>query len=203
MLHRGMLGCAIGLTGRPVVRQRSGATMSQSARNRGGASPGGKAPVVIKKYANRRLYNTETSSYITLDDLAGLVRAGDELVVLDARTNDDITRGVLTQVIVEAEAKGGHLLSTAFLRQLIGFHGDAAQAAVPRFLEQALAAFARQQDRATIERAINLFAPFRPAGPPPREGSRAEAELAALRAELENLRRELAEARQTAASGHR
>src|ERR1700709_2801462 len=81
-------------------------------------------PVVVKKYANRRLYNTETSSYITLDNLADMVRAGRDFVVYDARSGDDITRGVLTQIIVEEENKGRALLPTTFLRQLIGFYGD-------------------------------------------------------------------------------
>ena len=78
-------------------------------------------PVVVKKYANRRLYNTESSSYITLDNLADMVRAGRDFVVYDAKTGDDITRGVLTQIIVEEEGKGQNLLPTNFLRQLIGY----------------------------------------------------------------------------------
>jgi polyhydroxyalkanoate synthesis repressor PhaR len=80
-------------------------------------------PVIVKKYANRRLYNTESSSYITLDNLADMVRAGRDFVVYDARTGDDITRSVLTQIIVEEESKGHALLPTTFLRQLIGFYG--------------------------------------------------------------------------------
>src|ERR1700729_1082401 len=82
-------------------------------------------PVVVKKYANRRLYNTESSSYITLENLAEMVRAGRDFVVYDAKTGEDITRGVLTQIIVEEEGKQGqNLLPTAFLRKLIGFYGD-------------------------------------------------------------------------------
>ena len=99
-------------------------------------------PVVVKKYANRRLYNTESSSYITLDNLADMVRQGRDFVVYDAKTGEDITRSVLTQIIVEEEGKGRALLPTAFLRQLIGFYGDQMQSLVPRFLEQALGAFA-------------------------------------------------------------
>src|SRR5689334_2318410 len=105
------------------------------------------SPVVVKKYANRRLYNTESSSYITLDNLAQMVRAGRDFVVYDAKTGEDITRGVLTQIIVEEESKGRALLPTAFLRQLIGFYGDSLQTLVPRYLEQAMGVFARQQEQ--------------------------------------------------------
>ena len=104
-------------------------------------------PVVVKKYANRRLYNTESSSYITLDNLADMVRQGRDFVVYDAKTGEDITRGVLTQIIVEEEGKGRALLPTAFLRQLIGFYGDQMQSLVPRFLEQAMGALAQQQEQ--------------------------------------------------------
>ena len=99
-------------------------------------------PVVVKKYANRRLYDTRSSSYITLDNLAEMVRQGRDFVVYDAKTGEDITRGVLTQIIVEEEGKGRSLLPTAFLRQLIGFYGDQMQSLVPKYLEQAMAAFA-------------------------------------------------------------
>ena len=98
--------------------------------------PGEKPPVVVKKYANRRLYNTESSSYITLDNLADMVRLGRDFVVYDAKSGEDITRGVLTQIIVEEEGKGRALLPTAFLRQLIGFYGDQMQSLVPRFLDR-------------------------------------------------------------------
>ena len=142
-------------------------------------------PVVVKKYANRRLYNTESSSYITLDNLAEMVRAGRDFVVYDAKTSDDITRSVLTQIIVEEESKGGAMLPTPFLRQLIGLYGGNLQGLVPRYLEQSMGAFAEQQQRlrsavsqtmgtfmpagfeeigrqnmAMIERAMNLFTPF-------------------------------------------
>src|SRR5215813_5779675 len=105
------------------------------------------SPVVVKKYANRRLYNTESSSYITLDNLAEMVRQGRDFVVYDAKTGEDITRSVLTQIIVEEEGKGRALLPTGFLRQLIGFYGDSMQNLVPRFLEQALGNFVRQQEQ--------------------------------------------------------
>ncbi len=157
-------------------------------------------PVVVKKYANRRLYDTRSSSYITLDNLAEMVRQGRDFVVYDAKTGEDITRGVLTQIIVEEEGKGRSLLPTAFLRQLIGFYGDQMQSLVPKYLEQALAAFGQQQEQmraamqktmgsvgtlfpfgnmeevsrqnmAMLERAFSLFSPFyRPTGEGP--GSR-------------------------------
>ena len=119
-------------------------------------------PVVVKKYANRRLYNTESSSYITLDNLADMVRQGRDFVVYDAKTGDDITRGVLTQIIVEEEGKGRALLPTAFLRQLIGFYGDSMQGLVPRYLEQAMTAFAQQQEqmRATMQQTMGNLFPF-------------------------------------------
>jgi polyhydroxyalkanoate synthesis repressor PhaR len=109
--------------------------------------PPAQSAVVVKKYANRRLYNTETSSYITLDNLAEMVRAGRDFVVYDARSGDDITRGVLTQIIVEEENKGRALLPTTFLRQLIGFYGDSLGSVVPRYLEQTMSTIARQQEQ--------------------------------------------------------
>jgi polyhydroxyalkanoate synthesis repressor PhaR len=171
-------------------------------------------PVVVKKYANRRLYNTESSSYVTLEDLAGMVRLGRDFVVFDAKSGEDITRSVLTQIIVEEEAKGrGSLLPESFLRQLIGFYGDSLQTVLPRYLETAMAGFAKQQEQmrrtmgqaiggfipfpsfeelskqnmSMLERAMSLFAPFRP----PEAGQTLES----LRAEVEQLKRELAEAK--------
>jgi polyhydroxyalkanoate synthesis repressor PhaR len=120
-------------------------------------------PVVVKKYANRRLYNTETSSYITLDNLADMIRAGRDFVVYDAKSGEDITRGVLTQIIVEEESKGTSMLPTAFLRQLIGFYGGSLQSVVPRYLEQSMASFARQQQQ--LRQVVQqTFSPFMPAG---------------------------------------
>jgi len=120
-------------------------------------------PVVVKKYANRRLYNTETSSYITLDNLADMIRAGRDFVVYDAKSGEDITRGVLTQIIVEEESKGTSMLPTAFLRQLIGFYGGSLQGVVPRYLEQAMSTFARQQQQ--LRQVVQqTFSPFLPAG---------------------------------------
>jgi polyhydroxyalkanoate synthesis repressor PhaR len=201
--------------------------MSQTAKA-DPATAAEKPPVVVKKYANRRLYNTESSSYITLDTLADMVRQGRDFVVYDAKTGEDITRSVLTQIIVEEEAKGRALLPTGFLRQLIGFYGDSMQNLVPRYLEQAMTNFARQQDQmrqavqqtvgnffpfgmeemgrqnmAMMERALSLFTPFyNPDGSEGASrqpsGSSMEGELAVLRAEIESLRAQLAEARAAA-----
>jgi len=119
-------------------------------------------PVVVKKYANRRLYNTESSSYVTLDDLAGMVRQGRDFVVYDAKSGEEITRSVLTQIIVEEESKGRSLLPESFLRQLIAFYGDSLQVLVPRYLEAAMAGFAKQQEqmRRSVEQAMGGFMPF-------------------------------------------
>ena len=121
----------------------------------------GSKPVVVKKYANRRLYNTATSSYVTLEDLAKMIKDGGDFVVHDAKTNEDITRSVLTQIIVEQEQKGQNLLPISFLRQLIGFYGDSMQFLVPGYLEQAMVSFARNQDqmRDTLRATFGIF-PF-------------------------------------------
>lgn len=105
--------------------------------------------VIIKKYANRRLYNTASSSYVTLEHLAEMVREGVDFVVYDAKTNDDITRSVLTQIIFEEENRGGgqNLLPIQFLRQLIGFYGNSMQAFLPSYLEMSLESFTKQQER--------------------------------------------------------
>jgi len=102
--------------------------------------------IVIKKYANRRLYNTGTSTYVTLDDLAVMVKKGDDFVVLDAKSGDDITHSVLTQIIFEQESKTGNtLLPVSFLRQLISYYGDQMQMLLPSYLEQSMSAFTAQQ----------------------------------------------------------
>jgi polyhydroxyalkanoate synthesis repressor PhaR len=123
--------------------------------------PGGGKPVVVKKYANRRLYNTATSSYVTLDDLAKLIKEGGDFVAHDAKTGEDITRSVLTQIIVEQEQKGQNLLPISFLRQLIGFYGDSMQFLVPGYLEQAMVAFGRNQEqmRKSLQATFGIF-PF-------------------------------------------
>ena len=140
--------------------------------------------VIIKKYANRRLYNTATSSYVTLDNLSDMVREGVDFVVFDAKTGDDITRSVLAQIIFEEESRGQNLLPIQFLRQLISFYGDQMQTFLPSYLEMSLASFAKQQERlrsqfssmsptgmgpydetirqnmALFERAMKMFTPF-------------------------------------------
>src|SRR5436190_12595676 len=123
--------------------------------------PGGTKQVVVKKYANRRLYNTATSSYVTLDDLATLIKEGGDFVVHDAKTGEDLTRSVLTQIIVEQEQKGQNLLPISFLRQLISFYGDSMQFLVPGYLEQAMVAFARNQEqmRNSLRTTFGIF-PF-------------------------------------------
>jgi len=103
--------------------------------------------VVIKKYANRRLYNTATSTYVTLDDLSDMVKKGTDFVVYDAKSGEDITRSVLTQIIFEEESKGQNLLPIKFLRQLIHFYGDSMQAFVPGYLEMSLESLTKEQDK--------------------------------------------------------
>jgi polyhydroxyalkanoate synthesis repressor PhaR len=143
----------------------------------------GKGPkVVIKKYANRRLYNTAKSSYVTLDDLAKMVRSGEDFVVFDAKTGEDITRSVLTQIIVEEEAGEQNMLPTNFLRELIRLYGDPLQGMVPSYLEAAMQAFSRNQEQLRrafggtqalenfeqitrsnmelFERSLRMFSPF-------------------------------------------
>src|SRR3954466_15533344 len=122
-------------------------TQDTAGGAQGGASAGEK--VVIKKYANRRLYNTASSSYVTLEHLSDMVKEGVDFVVYDAKSNDDITRSVLTQIIFEEENRGGgqNLLPIQFLRQLIGFYGNSMQAFLPSYLEMSLESFTKQQER--------------------------------------------------------
>jgi polyhydroxyalkanoate synthesis repressor PhaR len=180
-------------------------------------------PVVIKKYANRRLYNTQTSSYVTLDHLAAMVKEGTEFEVQDARTGDDITRSVLTQIIFEEEAKGQSLLPIKFLRQLIRFYGDSLQSFVPGYLDMSMEGFTKNQgamrDRiaealgggnqmvenltrqnlAMFENAMAMFVPFGVAGGPATKGGDAKSaakppeDIADLKEEMEAMRRQLAE----------
>jgi polyhydroxyalkanoate synthesis repressor PhaR len=183
-----------------------------------------KPSVVVKKYANRRLYNTESSSYITLENLGDMVRQGRDFVVYDAKTGEDITRGVLTQIIVEEEGKNGqNLLPTNFLRQLIGFYGGSMQGLVPKYLEHAMSSFAAQQEQmraamqktmgglfpfgnieevgrqnmAMMDRAFSLFTPFYRGveSNSAAPPTDASTEIAALQAEVERLKRELAAAK--------
>jgi polyhydroxyalkanoate synthesis repressor PhaR len=174
-------------------------------------------PVTIKKYANRRLYNTGTSTYVTLEDLATMVKNGEDFVVFDAKTGEEITRSVLAQIIFEQEAKEGQqLLPIAFLRQLIRFYGDSMQMLVPHYLEVSIESLTREQEKfrqqltqafggspfgaledqvrrnmQMFERAFAMFAPFAR-----REVQNAEAgkpPSASAPGEIEELKRELAE----------
>jgi polyhydroxyalkanoate synthesis repressor PhaR len=173
-------------------------------------------PVVIKKYANRRLYNTGTSTYVTLEDLAGMVKTGEDFIVYDAKSGEDITRSVLTQIIFEQENKGGqNLLPITFLRQLIRFYGDSMQMLVPRYLEVSIESLTREQEKfrhqlshafgagpfapledqvrrnmEMFERAFAMFMPFAR-----REAANAEAEKtpAASGGEIDDLKRQLDE----------
>ena len=180
------------------------------------------APVVIKKYANRRLYNTARSTYVTLDHLAQMVRDGQDFVVNDAKTGEDITRGVLAQIIFEEEAKGQTMLPSAFLRQLIRLYGDSLQGFVPGYLEASMETFSRNQEAMReqvrqafeanpalanfealarsnmewFENALRMFAPFA-TGMAPKAGAagkpaRKEVELEELKEQLAAMQSQLA-----------
>jgi len=135
------------------------AEQDTQAKPDAGAKP---AVITIKKYANRRLYNTATSSYVTLDHLAEMVKEGTDFVVTDAKSGDDITRSVLTQIIVEQEGKGQNLLPIKFLRQVIGFYGDSLGGLVPRYLEHSMEAFHQNeaQMRGTMQQAFKGILPM-------------------------------------------
>jgi polyhydroxyalkanoate synthesis repressor PhaR len=137
-----------------------GTTMSVGTAEPETASKG--KPAVVKKYANRRLYNTATSSYVTLDELSQMVRKGEEFVVFDAKTGEDITRSVLTQIILEEDSKGRNLLPIGFLRHVIGFYDDSLQSFLPRYLELSMENFARHQDqmRGYVEQTFGRFFPL-------------------------------------------
>lgn len=177
--------------------------------------PSASTPVTIKKYANRRLYNTATSSYVTLDHLAQMVKDGVDFVVYDAKTSEDITRSVLTQIIVEEEGKGNALLPISFLRKLISFYGDQMQWMVPSYLDHSMQSFSRNQDQmreqfstafggifpfapfgemgkqqmAMFEQAMKMFQPFGEAG----VSTGSEAQKRSSESELDELRRRLDE----------
>jgi len=171
----------------------------------GGKDPERVEPVVIKKYANRRLYNTDTSTYVTLDDLASMVKSGRDFVVFDAKSGDDLTHSVLTQIIVEQESRmgGQTLLPIPFLRQLIRFYGDSIERMVPSYLQVSLETLAKEQEKfrktfadaftpagafeayqeqarknlAMFEQAMAMFSPFgkAPAGARPAVGAEGQA----------------------------
>jgi polyhydroxyalkanoate synthesis repressor PhaR len=177
-------------------------------------------PVIIKKYANRRLYNTQTSSYVTLDHLCEMVKDGVEFEVRDARTGEDITRSVLTQIIFEEEGKGQNLLPIRFLRQLIRMYGDSMQALVPGYLDMSMESFAKNQEQmrdritqalgggtqlfenmarqnlAVFERTLKMFSPLspsaRPSDPEPaRTNNGAEAQKPAASDDITELKNQM------------
>lgn len=174
--------------------------------------PQSKQAHVIKKYANRRLYHTGTSAYVTLEDLAAMVRAGDDFVVNDAKTGEDITHSVLTQIIFEQESKGENLLPVNFLRQMIRFYGDSMQALVPRYLEFSMDRLMQEQqgfrdqmqktfgafpmgrmeeqvrtNMQVFNEALRMFSPFQPGG----KAAGAEAKPPSRDDEMSALKREL------------
>jgi polyhydroxyalkanoate synthesis repressor PhaR len=176
-------------------------------------------PITIKKYANRRLYNTGTSTYVTLEDLATMVKEGDDFVVFDAKSGEDITRSVLAQIIFEQENKEGqNLLPINFLRQLIRFYGDSMQMLVPRYLEVSLESLTKEQEKfrqqmaqafgvgsfgpledqvrrnmEMFEKAFSMFTPFtRPGGGASKETPAGEAG-AKSPADFDEMKRQLEE----------
>jgi polyhydroxyalkanoate synthesis repressor PhaR len=187
--------------------------MAETATSPASSAP----PVTIKKYANRRLYNTATSSYVTLDHLCQMVKDSVDFVVFDAKTGEDITRQVLTQIIVEEEGKGQNLLPISFMRKLIGFYGGNMQWALPTYLDQSMQSFSRNQEQmrdyfsktvggifpfdafsnmgkqnlAMMEQAMKMFAPFGGQGEPAAEPEPPPAP--AQTSELSELRRRLDE----------
>ena len=175
----------------------------------------GAKPVVIKKYANRRLYNTATSAYVTLESLSDMVREGADFTVQDAKTGEDITRAVLTQIIFEQESRGGALLPVQFLRRLIRFYGTQMQGFVPAYLELSMESFAKSQESwrdqinkawggrspmvlfedqarqnmALFEQALKLWAPLTP--PKKEEPVVADDSLGDLKKQLEAMQKQL------------
>jgi polyhydroxyalkanoate synthesis repressor PhaR len=167
--------------------------------------------VIIKKYANRRLYDTETSSYITLDHLAQMTRAGRDFKVVDAKTEEDITHTILTQIIMEEESRGETMLPVSFLKQLIAMYGDSMQAMVPSYLEASMDSFRRNQTQfqsavegafagspfaelakrnlAMFEAATSAFKP--PVAPAPQSATSKDEEIAALKEQLARMHERL------------
>jgi polyhydroxyalkanoate synthesis repressor PhaR len=176
-----------------------------------------KEPITIKKYANRRLYNTGTSTYVTLEDLAAMVKTGEDFVVYDAKTGEDITRSVLAQIIFEQENKEGQsLLPITFLRQLIRFYGDSMQMLVPRFLEQSIESLSKEQGKfreqitqafgvgtfgpledqvrrnmEMFEKTFAMFAPFARGQSKPADKTSGASEMDDLKRQLDEMQRRL------------
>ncbi|GGD98433.1 polyhydroxyalkanoate synthesis repressor PhaR [Polymorphobacter glacialis] len=192
--------------------------MAESPSSKAGSSDGHKpaiesGSVIIKKYANRRLYNTETSSYITLDHLATMTRDGRDFQVFDARSGEDITRSVLTQIVMEEESTGQTMLPVPFLRQIIAMYGDSMQSMVPHYLEASMAAFAENQNKfrdaalkpfeqlakqnlALFQAAAGMLTSARPVMPPQPTAPTvpaptSDSELSALKAQLAALQARL------------
>lgn len=201
--------------------KQSGAPKSDPGKGPEADSDNPGKPIVIKKYANRRLYNTANSAYVTLDSLSDMVREGQDFLVQDARTGEDITRSVLTQIIFEQESRGGeHLLPVQFLRRLIRFYGHQMQAFVPSYLEMSMESFAKSQEgwreqlskawvgknpmtlfedqarqnMALFDQALKMWAPFAPGAKPRAEGGAAPGEpdtLNDMKRQLEAMQRQL------------
>ena len=176
-------------------------------------------PTTIKKYANRRLYNTGTSTYVTLEDLAAMVKQGEDFLVYDAKSGDDITRSVLAQIIFEQENKAGqNLLPTTFLRQLIRFYGDSMQMVVPKYLEQSIETLTREQEKfrkqltdtfsgtpfapleehvrrnmELFQQTFSMFKPFAPRSGGAAEGGKAPEQPATEGDNIDDLRRQMKE----------
>ena len=178
-------------------------------------------PTTIKKYANRRLYNTGTSTYVTLEDLAVMVKTGEDFVVFDAKSGEEITRSVLTQIIFEQESKGQNLLPITFLRQLIRFYGDSIQNLIPTYLDFSIDSLVREQEKLRgqmtnafgpgafdvigahvrrntemFEQAMRMFLPFgaarpEPAPKPAEAETRSDADIEALRRQLDDVQKRL------------
>ena len=176
----------------------------------------GEEPVIVKKYANRRLYNTRSSSYITLDDLARMTREGIDFKVLDAKTGNDITHSILTQIIMEEEAHGEHMLPVGFLRQLISMYGNSMQSMMPQYLEASMDNFRANQQKlqeafktsmgpesfarmaetnmAMFKAAAGAFMPKNAGGAAPEpKAEKSQSELDALRQQMAEMQRKLDE----------
>ena len=195
--------------------------LEQPGTSEGNPEAQGGEPIVIKKYANRRLYNTKSSTYVTLETLAAMVRRGEDFVVVDAKSGNDLTRAVLAQIIFEQETKGQNLLPVPFLRQLIGLYGDNLQSFVPSYLEASMEAFrknqeamrqslseafstpasgmqifenAARQNMALFEQGMAMFGLKGPEQTAPTGGGMPakDGEVEALRAEIDRLKEELA-----------
>ncbi len=212
--NRSAFAGATGLRRNEIVADANG----QAASDAGESEVQGD-PVVIKKYANRRLYNTAASSYVTLEHLSDMVRSGVDLVVLDAKSGEDITRSVLTQIIFEQESRGQNLLPVAFLRRLIRFYGDQMQGFLPPYLEMSMESFSKAQEQmrenfsrafgaktpmaafeeqtqrnmAMFQQALSMWTPFTAAGVGKSHAtdSDKDEELADLRRQMEAMQKQL------------